>query len=103
MAVGYLKCPSRESILEEFDLCVARLCCPACETMPGHAGGRQGLLPDQQELRQRPPGAGTPLPWGEDDGGENSTVAYHSSGSYLYTCVFFHSDMSHLLKESVCL
>lgn len=42
--------------------------------MPGHAGGRQGLLPDQQELCQRPAGAGTPPLWGQDDGGERSAV-----------------------------
>ena len=38
--------------------------------MPGHVGGRQGLLPDQQELRQRAAGAGTPLLQGQDDGGD---------------------------------
>lgn len=42
--------------------------------MPGHAGGRQGLLPDQQELCQRPAGAGTPPLRGQDDGGERSAV-----------------------------
>lgn len=42
--------------------------------MPGHAGGRQGLLPDQQELCQRPAGAGTPPLRGQDDGGESTAV-----------------------------
>lgn len=50
------------------------LCPAARETMPGHAGGRQGLLPDQQELRHRPPGAWTSLLRGPDDGGER--IAY---------------------------
>lgn len=42
--------------------------------MPGHAGGGQGLLPDQQELCERPAGAGSPLLRGQDDGGERSAL-----------------------------
>ncbi|KAM8899361.1 arf-GAP with coiled-coil, ANK repeat and PH domain-containing protein 1 isoform 2-T4 [Spinachia spinachia] len=37
--------------------------------MPRHAGGRQSLHPDQQELRQRPAGSGTALLRGQDRGG----------------------------------
>lgn len=53
------------------------LCHPACETMPGHAGGGQGLLSDQQELRQRRAGAGKPLLWGQDDGGIIGVYTYY--------------------------
>lgn len=70
-----------------FNLRVAYLCHPASETVPGHAGGRQSLLSDQQELREWPPGARTPMLRGQDDGGEQSTLAYQSSESYLCTSV----------------
>lgn len=46
----------------------------AGEAVPGHAGGRPGLLPKQQELRQRPAGAGSPVLEGQDDGGGWITV-----------------------------
>lgn len=48
-------------------LCVLREA--AGEAVPGHAGGWPGLLPEQQELRQRPAGAGPPVLQGQDDGG----------------------------------
>lgn len=45
--------------------------------MPGHAGGGQGLLSDQQELRQRRAGPGTTLLWGQDDGGITVIYTYY--------------------------
>ena len=57
--------------------------------MPGHAGGGQGLLSDQQELRERPPGPGTAVLWGHHDGGERKTH------------VMSHCRLCH--KESACL
>ena len=68
--------------------------------MPGHAGGRQGLLPDQQELRQRPPGDEPPLLRGQDDGGETRTVAEALVIFSLLSCHFFLTKiMSHFLKS----
>lgn len=42
--------------------------------MSGHVGGREGLLPDQQDLCQRPARAGTPQLKGQDDGGESGML-----------------------------
>lgn len=39
--------------------------------MSGHVGGREGLLPDQQDLRQRPARSGKTQHKGQDDGGES--------------------------------
>ena len=47
-----------------------RLCCAVGETMPCHAGGWQGVLPEQQEFCQRPQRAGPPLLQGRLNGGE---------------------------------
>lgn len=42
--------------------------------MSGHVGGREGLLPDQQDLRHRPARAGTAQLKGQDDGGESGML-----------------------------
>lgn len=57
-------------------LCVLRAA--AGEAVPGDAGGRPGLLPKQQELRQRPAGAGPPVLQGQDDGGGWITTCAHT-------------------------
>lgn len=54
------------------------MCLPACEAMPGHAGGRPCLLSDQQELRQRPAGARTPVVHGQHDGGDKTALTQSS-------------------------
>lgn len=82
---------------------VVCLCCPACEAMPGHAGRRQGLLPGQQGLHQRPQGDGTPVDYRQNDGGEKaSRHDFHQEVIYthLLSCVCQHVHtqiMSYLL------
>lgn len=59
---------------------------PAGETMSGHVGGREGLLPDQQDLRQRPAWAGTPQLKGQDDGGEKWDVRCRRGSFKILSC-----------------
>lgn len=68
--------------------------------MSGHAGRRQGLLPDQQELRQRPPGAGTPLLRGQNDGGERSTVVGELFLIFILRLCHIYSKKVHIVGFS---
>lgn len=56
--------------------CTVALWGAARKAMSGDARGREGLLPDQQELRQWPPRAGSQLLPGQPHGGQY-TLAYH--------------------------
>lgn len=65
-------------------LCVLREA--AGEAVPGDAGGRPGLLPKQQELRQRPARAGPPVLQGQDDGGGWITICTQTPHSVGVEC-----------------